>query len=162
MKNTLLRFLLVSFMIVSSTVITNAKDPVYSLVDKYESTKGFKVDVIDKTMVAMVSNMPGVPQIVKQLEEMVTVSYKGKNPSVNDMYDEAINVFDAEDCTQTKDFTEGDAEGKAFLIEDGTVVTKIWVVMKRKNELEVISMTGKFDEDSVNQVKDKKPNKKLF
>lgn len=163
MKGRLLQFLFVGLMFALSTSVMNAQEPVDVLIDKYDGKKGFEVAIIGQDMIATVSQMPFMPKAQKkmfeQMEEMVMVGYSGKNPAADDMYAEAIKLFEAEKHTNTKDLTGKDMKGKAFTIEDGNIHKKISVVIQKKKSVEIMVIKGNFDDESFREAQSPKKMK---
>jgi len=159
-----LRGLLVGIMMMLSTTVANAKDPADVLIDKYDGKKGFVVSIIGNDMLQMVTQMPMLSKDQKkfyeQTDEMIIISYKGKNPTLESIYNETMALFEAEAYTKSEVVKDKGVVGKAFAIEEGGFATKISVVMNTGKEIMISILKGKYDESSFEQAR--KPQKKMF
>ena len=159
-----LRGLLVGIMMMLSATVANAKDPADVLIDKYDGKKGFVVSIIGNDMLQMVTQMPILSKDQKkfyeQTDEMIIISYKGKNPTLESIYNETMALFEAEAYTKSEVVKDKGVVGKAFAIEEGGFATKISVVMNTGKEIMISILKGKYDESSFEQAQ--KPQKKMF
>ena len=159
-----LRGLLVGIMMMLSATVANAKDPADILIDKYDGKKGFEISIIGNDMLQMVTQMPMLPKDQKkfyeQTDEMIIISYKGKNPTLESIYNETMALFEAEAYTKSEVVKDKGVVGKAFAIEEGGFATKISVVMNTGKEIMISILKGKYDESSFEQAR--KPQKKMF
>ena len=160
----LLKSVLVSAVMLFSVAAANAKDPADVLIDKYDGKKGFEVTIIGQDMLQMVTQMPMIPKDQKrfyeQTDEMIVISYKGKNPTLESIYNEAMALFEAEANTKFEEVNDKGVVGKAFAIEEGGFATKISVVMNTGKEIMISILKGKYDEASFQEAQ--KPQKKMF
>jgi len=112
----------------------------------------------------MVTQMPMLPKDQKkfyeQTDEMIIISYKGKNPTLESIYNETMALFEAEAHTKSEVVNDKGVVGKAFAIEEGGFATKISVVMNTGKEIMISILKGKYDESSFEQAQ--KPQKKMF
>lgn len=157
--------LLISLTMLSFAFTANAKDPADALIDKYDGKKGFEVMIIGKDMLQMATQVPMMSKEQKKLfndsEEMVILAYNGKNPTIESMYNEALELFAADTHTKTIDFNENGVKGKIFAVEEGKFVTKINIIMNEKGKnLQIMVMKGKYDEESFKEAQ--KPQQKMF
>ena len=159
-----LKGLLVSMVMLLSVAVVNAKDPADVLIDKYDGKKGFEVAIIGNDMLQMVTQMPMLSKDQKkfyeQTDEMIMISYKGKNPTLESVYNEAMALFEAEAYTKSEVVNDKGVVGKAFAIEEGGFATKISVVMNTGKDIMISVLKGKYDESSF--VEAQKPQKKMF
>lgn len=164
MMRKVLKSLLVSTVMLFSVSIVNAKAPEDLLIDKYDGKKGFEVAIIGQDMLQMVMQMPMLSKEQKrfyeQTDEMIVIAYKGKNPTIESIYDEAMALFDAEAHTKSEPVSDKGVVGKAFAIEEGGFATKISVVMNMGKEVMVTVLKGKYDEASFQEAQ--KPQQKMF
>lgn len=160
----LLKSLLLSVAMLSFVATVNAKDPADVLIDKYDGKKGFEIAIIGQDMLQMVTQMPMISKEQKkfyeQTDEMIMIEYKGKNPTMESIYSEALALFEAEASTKTETIAEKDVTGKAFAIEKDGFVTKISVVMNTGKTVIISVLKGKYDEASFQEAKN--PQKKMF
>ena len=161
----ILKTLLVSVAVLFAANAVNAKNPEDALIDKYDGKKGFEVVIIGQDMLQMVTQMPmGISKeqkkLYEQTDEMVGITYNGKTPTIESMYNEALELFEAETHTYTENVTDKDVVGKAYAVEEGEYITKINVVLKANKSLQIFVMKGKYDKESFNEAQ--KPQKKMF
>lgn len=160
----LLKNLFVSAIMLLSAIAANAQDPADTLIDKYDGKKGFEVAIIGQDMLQMVTQMPMVPKeqkkLFEQTDEMVTIAYKGKKPTIESLYNEALALFEAEAHTKTETINSNGVVGKAFAVEKGGFATKVSVVMKTGKDVSITVLKGKYDENSFKEAQ--KPQKKMF
>ena len=160
-----LKGLLVSIVMLLSASVANAQDPADVLIDKYDGKKGFEVAIIGKDIVQMVVQMPMLPKdqkkLYEQTDEIIVITYKGKNPTLESVYNEAMALFEAEAHTKSKGVNEKGVVGKGFAIEEGGFAKKFSVVLNNAGKEIIISiLKGKYDESSFDQAM--KPQGKMF
>lgn len=165
MKN-VSRSLLVCAVVFSFASIAIAKEPADALIDKYDGKKGFDVTIIGSDMLDMMLQLPILPKeqkkMYEQTDEMVMVSYSGKNPTIESLYNEARGLFDSEGSTYTytQDINQEGVVGKLFAIEEGETAKEINVVINMGKSFMLIVMKGNYDRESLNEAQ--KPPKKMF
>ncbi|MCD8183609.1 MAG: hypothetical protein LUE99_11620 [Bacteroides sp.] len=158
--------------------IANAQDPVDKLIDKYDGKKGFNAAIVGKDTLSMALLVPNIPQeqkkMIQQMDEIVTIDYAGKNPSIESFYKEAIDLFEAAGpYTDTKEVSETQKKintvGKAFCINENGITKKIITVFlftdisgkeAKTQSVNVMVMNGNFDANSFKEAQ--KPKKKMF
>lgn len=159
-----LKSLLVSAVMLLSVSIVNAKSPEDALIDKYDGKKGFEIAIMGKDMLQMVTQIPMVPKEQKKLmtdtDEMIVIGYKGKNPTLESVYNEAMALFEAEAHTKSEAVNDKGVIGKAFAVEQGGFATKISVVLNTGKEIMITVLKGKYDEASFQEAQ--KPQQKMF
>lgn len=164
MRKKLLQYLSLGIIMLSLATIVNAKEPIDVLVDKYDGKKGFEVAIIGQDMLQMVTQVPMISKDQKrfyeQTDEMIMISYKGKNPTLESVYNEAMGLFDAEAHTKTEEIKDKGVIGRAYCVEEGGFATKISVVMNTGKELIISVVKGKYDEAAFQEAQ--KPQKGMF
>ena len=164
MKKSVLSLAIFAFVMI--TISTRAQSPIDKIYEKYSGQEGFTAVNLSKEMFQMIQQMgigdsadadiKSAKQIVEQLSGVKVLMYKFDSLGVMkavSIYNEFSGAYSSSSYKELMTIQEGRQFIK-FLTknESKNKVTEFVMLMKDKNEVGVISLTGNIDLASISQM----------
>ena len=164
MKKLTLNFICMAFLVMPFLV--NAQSPIDKVFEKYASQDGFTSVNISKEMFQMLMQMgqgeskdTGFVEMKKMMEQLTglkVLTYEfdsSKIVKAVSIYNEFAGVFPASTYKELMNINEGRQNVKFMTKQDaGGKISEMVMLMKDKNELAVLSLTGNIDLSTVSKL----------